>query len=137
MIELTKQLCKNHRDVTDAVGTQGMVKSMQISTKVDPLPGSLHSRYVRCGTAGCHCMTSDELHGPYFRRFWREDGRTRSVYVPLADVPQVAAACARYGELHLSKRAFRRMVRDLARRSDQILAAIGALRALEREREVQ
>ena len=104
-----------------------MVKQVQFSTTVSPLPGSLHARFMRCGTTGCHCRTDGALHGPYFRRFWREDGRTRSVYVPLAEVPRVAAACARHHELHVSRRAFQRMLRSLERRSEEIIAGLHAL----------
>ncbi len=100
------------------------MKSVQFSPKVEPLPGSLQVRYVRCGTPTCHCRNDGSLHGPYFRRFWREDGRTRSVYVPLADVPAVAAACDRSRDRHPSRRAVRRLLQDLTRLSDEVLAAL-------------
>jgi len=96
----------------------------QFSTKTDtvlPLPGSGQARWVRCGTSACHCAKGGR-HGPYFRRFWREGGRTRSTYVPLAEVPDVVAACARHAQLHPSRRAFQRMVRWLEECSDELIA---------------
>ena len=60
--------------------------------KVEPLPGAVCPQFVRCGTPGCKCATGD-LHGPYYYRFWREDGRLRKVYVKRADVAAVRAAC--------------------------------------------
>ena len=55
-----------------------------------PLPkvGALCAQLVRCGTLGCRCARG-ELHGPYFYRFWRENGRLRKRYVRLDDVPAV------------------------------------------------
>ncbi len=101
-----------------------MVQSAQFLTKVEPLPGSLQVRYVRCGTPTCHCRRNGSLHGPYVRRFFRDAGCTRSVYVPLAEVPLVAAACDRYHDRHPSRRAVRRLLQDLTRLSDEVLAAL-------------
>src|SRR5262245_41250446 len=98
-----------------------MMKSEQISRKTAGLPGTLLAEYVRCGKPACGCMSGGSRHGPYFRRFWREGGRTRSVYVPLAQVAQVDAACARYRQLHMSRRAFRRMLRDFDRWTDDVI----------------
>ena len=86
---------------------------MQISTKVTPLPGSLHARWVRCGTPGCCCRTDGELHGPYFRRFWREHGRTRSVYVPLDQLDEVRLGIALWRQRHPSVRSLVRELRTL------------------------
>ena len=61
------------------------------STKTaQPLPkvGALCAQWVRCGTPGCRCARG-ELHGPYYYRFWREDGRLRKRYVRLGDVRAV------------------------------------------------
>jgi hypothetical protein len=58
------------------------------STKTaQPLPkvGALCAQWVRCGTPGCRCARG-ELHGPYYYRFWREEGRLRKRYVRLDDV---------------------------------------------------
>jgi hypothetical protein len=51
--------------------------------KTAPLRGSLHLEWKRCSRTICRCA-SGRLHGPYFFRHWREDGRQRKAYVPAA-----------------------------------------------------
>ncbi len=62
----------------------------------NPLPkmghGSVSAQWVRCGKPSCRCARG-ERHGPYYYRFWREDGRLRKRYVPAAEVAAVQAAC--------------------------------------------
>lgn len=48
---------------------------------------------TRCGKPGCRC-TCGELHRTRYLR-WREGGRHRRRYVPLAEVAQVEAILAR------------------------------------------
>lgn len=67
--------------------------------KTAPLPGSLVLELRRCGKPSCRC-TRGMLHGPYAYRVWYEAGRRQKRYVPLARVPDVAAAMARWRELH-------------------------------------
>ena len=93
-----------------------------------PLAGSLQPEWKRCGKPTCRCARG-ELHGPYARRVWREGGQTQRQYVPLADVVEVDARCARYRALHMSRREFTRMVQDLARRSDAVIDALDAMQA--------
>jgi hypothetical protein len=84
------------------------------SPAVEPLPGSLHAAWVRCGKAGCRCAWG-ELHGPYWRRQWRERGRTRRAYVKQADVEQVLAGLAAWRESHPPARALRQELVELRR----------------------
>ena len=107
---------------------RGKAQRFSPKTDVAPLPGSLHAEYARCGKPTCRCAGGDR-HGPYWRRFWREGGRTRSQYVRQVDVPAVAAACARYREVHPSGRAFRRQLGNFARRADAVIDALVALQA--------
>jgi len=58
------------------------------------LPGCVCEQWTRCGKAGCRCARG-ELHGPYYCRMWREQGRLRKSYVPAADVERVRAQCER------------------------------------------
>jgi hypothetical protein len=88
--------------------------------------------WVRCGKPACRCA-GGERHDPFFRRVWREDGRTRHAYIRLADVPDVMARCALHRELYPSQRAVRRLLRDLGRYSHEASAAL----ALAREAEVR
>jgi hypothetical protein len=55
-----------------------------------PLPYrfSVCAQYVKCGKPNCRCA-SDQLHGPYFAAYWKEDGRIRKRYIRLADVEQM------------------------------------------------
>lgn len=56
------------------------------------LSGVVLSQMVRCGRLNC-CCAQGKPHGPYFYRFYREDGRLRKAYVRPADVEQVREAC--------------------------------------------
>jgi hypothetical protein len=50
----------------------------------DPFPvlaGSLVKQYVICGKSGCRCQRGQK-HGPLFYLYWKEQGRSRSLYVP-------------------------------------------------------
>ena|SRR3712207_3458866 len=83
------------------------------SPKMPALPGSLQTRYVRCGKATCRCARG-ALHGPYLRRFWREDGRTRAQYVRLADVEPTRQALAAWRAAHPSLRSLVRELQAMA-----------------------
>jgi hypothetical protein len=55
------------------------------------LRGSVHAQWVKCGKPGCQCSRG-HLHGPYYYRFWREDGRLRKEYVARTDLAGVLRA---------------------------------------------
>ena len=88
-----------------------------VKTLPKTLPGAVCAQWKRCGKPACKCA-SGRLHGPYYYRFWREDGRLRKVYVKPADVAAVRAACeeerrlVRAGRLAraLGRQDWRRMV---------------------------
>jgi hypothetical protein len=85
------------------------------SPAIVPLPGSLHDEWVRCGKPTCHCrLGGTERHGPYVRRHYREDRRTRRRYVRRAQVPAVCAAIAAWQVRHPSRRTVLRQLRELA-----------------------
>lgn len=42
--------------------------------------GSICEQYVRCGRANCRCARG-ELHGPYYYRFYRENGQLKKEYL--------------------------------------------------------
>lgn len=56
------------------------------------LSGVVLSQMVRCGRPNCRCA-GGLLHGPYFYRFIREQGKLKKVYVRLAELEQVQAQC--------------------------------------------
>lgn len=80
----------------------------------DPLPGSLHTVFVRCGKLSCRCARG-ELHGPYWRHQWREGRQTRRRYVRQSDVPRVQTALAAWHERHPSVSALRRNLTEIRR----------------------
>ncbi len=63
----------------------------------EALPGAVCAQYKRCGKPNCKCARG-QLHGPYFYRFRWRGGRVTKVYIPLAEVEAVRAACARHRE---------------------------------------
>jgi hypothetical protein len=73
----------------------------------------LVAEYVRCGKTACRCMRGGPGHGPHFRRFWREAGRTRSAYVRQADVDATRQAIAQWLRTHPSLRSLHRDLRAL------------------------
>ena len=83
-------------------------------TRTDALPGSVQLRFVRCGKPGCRCARG-AVHGPFYKRVWREDDRTRARYVPLSQVNQTRQAVAAWRQRHPSGRALRRELRTLRR----------------------
>jgi hypothetical protein len=52
--------------------------------------------FRRRGKPACRCARG-ALHGPYFRHYWRVQGRRVRRYVRLADAERVAAGCAAHG----------------------------------------
>lgn len=79
----------------------------------DRLPGTVLPQYVRCGKPNCKCARG-ELHGPYWYRFWHEDGwKLHKQYVRKADLEAVRAACAAYQQEN-------REGRELIKTSDRL-----------------
>jgi hypothetical protein len=76
--------------------------------------GSLQAMFVRCGTAGCHC-TRGELHGPYWRHQWRQNGRTRRRYVRQADVGRLQGELEVWRAEHPTLSDLRRQLTNLRR----------------------
>ena len=80
------------------------------------LAGVVCEQRVRCGKASCRCSRG-HLHGPYFYRFWRHQGRLRKVYVPRAAVERVRAECAARrdirAELAVSWRVWRELLAQI------------------------
>jgi hypothetical protein len=89
-------------------------KSKRISRKTAGLPGSLLAEYVRCGKPNCRCANSGARHGPYWRRFWREAGRTHSAYVGQADLDATRHAIEQWRRSHPSLRSMHRDLRTLS-----------------------
>ena len=59
------------------------------------LAGSVHMEWKSCGRGNCRCCNGD-LHGPYFTRRWRENGRLRREYVPRRRLAETLMAIEAY-----------------------------------------
>lgn len=56
------------------------------------LPGAVCVQWKRCGKSACRCAAG-KPHGPYFYRFYREEGLLRKAYVRKADLDRVRLQC--------------------------------------------
>jgi len=56
--------------------------------------GSLHLEFKKCGRPNCRCERG-LLHGPYFYRHRREDGRQKKEYVPMRRLSEVTLEMGR------------------------------------------
>ena len=59
------------------------------------LAGSLVKQYVVCGKPGCRCQRGQK-HGPLYYLYWKEQGRSRSLYVPRATVAEMRRQIQNY-----------------------------------------
>ena len=50
--------------------------------------GSLVEQYVSCGKPRCRCQRGQK-HGPLYYLYWKEQGRSRSLYVPREQVREL------------------------------------------------
>jgi len=82
--------------------------------KTGPLPGILRAELVACGKPACRCARG-QLHGPYWYRRWREDGRQRRQYVRPAEVERVREALVAWKHLHPPADLLRRELAELRR----------------------
>ena len=76
------------------------------------LAGSVHMEFKRCGKVKCRCAKGN-LHGPYFTRRWRENGRLRRQYVPMAQLRAVLIAIGREKETRLAVQEVTATLREL------------------------
>ncbi len=94
----------------------------------DELPGVVLPQYVRCGKTTCRCRRREDLHGPYFYRFFRAGGQLRKTYVPRGQLDDVRAACRRRQQREREQRhqrtesqALLSALRERAREAEQAL----------------
>ncbi len=59
------------------------------------LAGSLVKQYVICGKSGCRCQRGQK-HGPLFYLYWKEQGRSRSLYVPREKIVEIRRQIQNY-----------------------------------------
>ncbi len=111
--------------------TKALPKMSQPTVIPEMLPGIICLQWVRCGKSTCKCARG-QLHGAYYYRMWREDGRLHKRYVRAADLKQTRAAChaRRLAEKQLrvvkvaDKRQFRKLISSV-RESEALLTLLG------------
>ena len=89
--------------------------------KSEPLAGSLHLEWRKCGNRECRCARG-ELHGPYAYRHWRENGRQRKAYVARDRVSEVMAGIERRRQLAAPPSTMRRMLAGLRRVEREVIS---------------
>ena len=57
--------------------------------------GSLVEQYVTCGKSNCRCSRGQK-HGPLYYLYWKEQGRSRSLYVPREKVGELRRQVQNY-----------------------------------------
>lgn len=85
--------------------------------------GSLVEQFVSCGKPRCRC-TRGHKHGPLYYLYWKEQGRSRSLYVPREKVSELRRQIQNYrrfqtelaGLLRLQLRDWQRRVQEDGRR---------------------
>ena len=65
-------------------------KSENEPPKIEPLPGVIETRYVKCGRPNCHCIT-DKGHGPYHYWIHKSGNRKFKKYIKRDELPTISA----------------------------------------------
>ena len=55
---------------------------------LDMVQGSVVEKYIRCGRGNCRCQEG-KGHGPFYYLSFRENGKTKLIYIPEDEVPRV------------------------------------------------
>ena len=80
------------------------------------LAGSLVEQYVTCGKPTCRCARGTK-HGPLYYLYWKEEGRSRSLYVPRDQVTELRGHLDNYRRFQAELSAVvRRQLRTWQRR---------------------
>ena len=89
-----------------------MGKTLPKTAGGDAPIGSLHLEFKKCGRPNCRCGRA-LLHGPYIYRHWREAGRQRKQYVPMAHLGEVALEMERQRSEAARPADVRRVLKEL------------------------
>ena len=84
--------------MADAAQVRSHKSREQFQALVRLLPmvsGSLVKQYVTCGKSGCRCARGQK-HGPLYYLYWKEQGRSRSLYVPREKVDELRRQVQNY-----------------------------------------
>ncbi len=95
------------------------------------LAGTVLTEYKKCGRGNCRCARG-ELHGPYYYRFFREEGRLHRAYVKACDLATVKMECDERRALVAAGRQERQEERVCEQRGrEDYRRLMGMLRELE------
>ncbi|HEX2714470.1 MAG TPA: DUF6788 family protein, partial [Candidatus Acidoferrales bacterium] len=92
-------------------------RQLQALARLLPMmAGSLVEQYVTCGKPGCRC-TRGQKHGPLYYLYWKEQGRSRSLYVPREKVSELRRQIQNYRRFQAElTKSLRCQLRDWQRR---------------------
>jgi hypothetical protein len=77
--------------------------------------GSLLEQFVTCGKPNCRCSRGQK-HGPLHYLYWKEQGRSRSMYVPREKVRELRRQIQNHRRFQKQLAALlRRQLRDWQR----------------------
>jgi hypothetical protein len=79
----------------------------------EQLPGSVFSRYARCGKPACACAAGGPLHGPYWVLSRRSGGRGSFAYVGRGYVGRTRQMVGRYRRFRSGLRKLRELNGEL------------------------
>ena len=105
------------RDDSEELAAQRTALCAELAGIGEFRPGSLRSRFRKCGKPTCHCAREgDPGHGPQWVLTRPVNGKTRAWSIPPAAVAQTQEQVAEY-------RRFRQLTRDLADVSERLCEA--------------
>ena len=56
------------------------------------LSGTIHAEMKKCGRPNCRCIRGN-LHGPYYYRYFRQNGRLHKRYIRPIELEETQTAC--------------------------------------------
>lgn len=69
----------------------------RIGRMQDVLIGNLGDAYLPCNKGNCKC-TRGEFHGPKWMLTWKEEGKTKTLYIRQAEVAEVIKGTEDFGK---------------------------------------
>jgi len=84
---------------------KGQAQFQALARLLPMVSGSLVEQSVTCGKSGCRCARGQK-HGPLYYLYWKEQGKSRSLYVPRERVGELRRQIQNY-------RQFRKKLTEL------------------------
>jgi hypothetical protein len=77
-----------------------------------PAAAAVSVQYVKCGKSNCRCANG-ALHGPYYAKLWKVNGRMRKAYVRLKEVENAQADWEKKRQERRQRKEFEKSLRGL------------------------